>query len=150
MLLALGLWLGAIVCFGVIVAPTLFAVLPTHNLAGLVVSSALAKLHIGAFLCGGVFLLAMLFYRALGGKSSLSIVQILLVLVMLGCTAYSEYGVSRRLNALKAEMGVIDNVPRTDPRRVAFNNLHRYSEGLEHVVLGCGLVTLLLASRRVS
>jgi len=150
MLLALGLWLGAILCFGVIVAPTLFATLPTRDLAGAVVSAALAKLHMVGFICGGVFLLALLAYRALKGKVSLAFLQVLLVIVMLACTAYSEFGVGRRMNALKNNMGVIDNVPHEDPRRVAFNHLHKYSEDLEYAVFGCGLVTLLLASRRVS
>jgi hypothetical protein len=49
--------------------------------------------------------------------------------------------------ALRAEMGEIDKIPVTDPRRVAFNHLHQWSTGLEVIVLLLGLATLYLIAR---
>ncbi len=58
MLLALVIWVGSIVFFSFAVAPTLFAVLPSRHLAGLVVTRALASLHwIGA--AAGLIFLAL-------------------------------------------------------------------------------------------
>ncbi|HUO60304.1 MAG TPA: DUF4149 domain-containing protein [Candidatus Acidoferrales bacterium] len=148
--LALGLWLGAILFFGIAVAPTAFAVLPTHALAGEVVSGSLAKLHTLAFICGGLLLVLFLLSSTLRGRGAFGAIKILLVVVMLASTAYAQYGVGKKMLALRNNMGVIDNVPKNDPRRVEFNRLHRYSEAAEHVVFFCGLGVLLLASRRVS
>ena len=44
-ILALALWIGGFFFFAMAIAPLLFAVLPTHSLAGLVVGRALASLH---------------------------------------------------------------------------------------------------------
>ncbi|HVP64105.1 MAG TPA: DUF4149 domain-containing protein [candidate division Zixibacteria bacterium] len=148
--LALGLWLGAILFFGIAVAPTAFAVLPTHALAGEVVSGCLAKLHTLAFICGGLLLIVFLLSGTIRGRGVSGVAKIVLVLVMLGCTAYGQYGVGKKMLALRNGMGVIDNVLKTDPRRVEFNRLHKYSEAAEHTVFFCGLGVLLLASRRVS
>ena len=148
--LALGLWLGAILFFGIAVAPTAFAVLPTHALAGEVVSGSLAKLHTLAFICGGLLLLLFLLSGTLRGRGAAGIAKIVLVLAMLGCTAYAQYGVGKTMLNLRTQMGVIDNVPKNDPRRVEFNRLHKYSEAAEHAVFFCGLGVRLLASRRVS
>ncbi len=45
MMLSLAVWLGGIVFFAFVLAPTVFSVLPTRNLAGMVVSRSLARLH---------------------------------------------------------------------------------------------------------
>ncbi len=56
--LSLGLWLGSILFFGAVVAPTAFGVLPTRNEAGMIVSGSLAGLHWLGIVCGLLFLLA--------------------------------------------------------------------------------------------
>jgi hypothetical protein len=45
-------------------------------------------------------------------------------------------------------MGVIDNVPFTDARRVEFNRLHQWSTRTEGGVLLLGLVVVVLTARR--
>ena len=57
MLLALVIWIGGIIFFAAVVAPTLFKVLPTHQLAGAVVSRSLGILHWMGIVCGIVFLI---------------------------------------------------------------------------------------------
>jgi len=47
-------------------------------------------------------------------------------------------------------MGVIDNVPFTDARRVEFNDWHRWSTRLEVGVLAMGLAVLWLTGKAVS
>jgi hypothetical protein len=44
-------------------------------------------------------------------------------------------------------MGEIDNVPLTDARRIAFDHLHRWSTGLEVVVLVLGLAAIYVIAR---
>ncbi len=151
MLLALIVWIGGIVFFAFVLAPTVFAVLPTRELAGNVVNPSLAKLHWIGLICGLVFLLCSVTYNQLRhGHMRLFSAGHVLVIAMLILTAISNFGVTPRMSALRANMGVIDNVPITDARRVEFNRLHVWSTRLEGGVLLCGLGVVVLTARRFS
>src|SRR3954471_17099774 len=63
MLLALIVWIGGIIFFAFVLAPTLFGVLPTTKLAGDVVSATLTKLHWMGLVSGVVFLFSSLLYN---------------------------------------------------------------------------------------
>jgi hypothetical protein len=65
-------------------------------------------------------------------------------------TLISQMAVSTRMAALRAEIGEIDALAATDPRRIAFNHLHRWSTGLEVVVLLLGIATLYVIARQWS
>ena len=58
MLLSLIVWIGGLIFFAFVLAPTAFQVLPTTHLAGNVVGRALNKLHYIAIVCAIVFLLS--------------------------------------------------------------------------------------------
>jgi uncharacterized membrane protein len=151
MLLALVVWIGGIIFFAAVVAPTLFKVLPTHQLAGAVVSRSLGVLHWMGIACGIVFLItSMINWFAASGAAHPFAPRHLLVYVMLGLTAISQFVVSAKLLAMRTAMGEIDLVPLTDARRIAFNQLHAWSTRLESGVLLLGLVVLFLVARRSS
>ena len=63
MLLALIVWIGGIIFFAFVLAPTLFTVLPTTQMAGDVVSATLTKLHWMGLVSGIVFLICSLLYN---------------------------------------------------------------------------------------
>jgi len=96
--LVLGVWLGALVFFGAILAPIAFSQLPPLfpnpaagiHAAGMVVGSSLVRLHWMGLFCGLIFLavliLARTHYRAI-------IPQAVLVLVMMALTAYSQFSI---------------------------------------------------------
>jgi len=148
MLLAMVIWVGGIIFFSFVVAPALFSVLPTRHLSGLVVTRTLTSLHWMGVVCGGVFLMCSTFeaYHTSGSVQATA-AHNLLVLAMMAATLFSQIGVSTKMAALRAEMGEIDKIPVTDPRRVAFNQLHQWSTGLEVIVLLLGLATLYLIAR---
>jgi len=150
MMLALAVWLGGIVFFAFVLAPTVFAVLPTHNLAGMVVSRSLALLHWIGLFCGVIYLVCSMILSRSGGGPAQPLARHTLVVLMIVLVLISQFGISPRMNALRAEMGVIDNVPPTDSRRVAFNRLHGWSTGAESAVLVLGLAALFLTTRRLS
>jgi len=151
MLLALVIWIGGIIFFAAVVAPTLFKVLPTHQLAGVVVSRSLGILHWMGIVCGIVFLItSMISSCSASGAAHPFAPRHLLVYVMLGLTLISQFIVSAKLLALRTAMGEIDLVPVTDARRIAFNQLHVWSTRLESGVLILGLIVLFLVARRVS
>lgn len=150
MLLSLVVWVGGIIFFAFVVAPTVFSVLPTHELAGRVVSRSLATLHWIGVGAGLVFLVTSLAYARLSnGTAEVFAARHMLILLMLVLTLTSQFAISGRMLALRNEMRVIDEVAVTDARRVEFNRLHEWSTRIEGLVLLLGLSTLYLAARRL-
>ncbi len=141
MLLSLIVWLGGLIFFSFVVAPTAFSVLSSRHLAGSVVSRSLTVLHWMGLVSGLVFLAtSMLYARLSSGSAHPLAVRHLLIIAMLVLTAISQFGISPKMAALRASLGEIDNAPVSDPARVQFNALHLWSTRLEIAVFLLGLV----------
>ena len=143
--LSLGCWLGSIIFF-IVFTQGIFLVMPTKDLAGVVVGYSLARLHIMGIVAGCVYLVS----TAAAEKSLAALVRpaALLVFVMILCTMASQYGVIARMDVLRAQMGSVDAAPAGDPLRAAFDRLHQYSVRLESAVLLSGLAALFLTARQ--
>ena len=153
MLLAIVVWLGGLIFFSFVVAPTVFApgILPSRDLAGNVVNRSLAILHIMGLVCGVLFLLASLGYGYLVSHAARPFAPIhLLIYLMIILTIVAQFGVAPKMAALRADMGIIDNIPQSDARRIQFNALHRWSTRLGGSIFFLGLGVLFLTSRRLS
>jgi len=151
MLLSLVVWLGGIIFFAFVLAPTVFAVLPTRQLAGNVVSRALPLLHWAGIASGLVFAFtSMVQARMTAGSAEPFAARHLLIYLMILLTLVSQFAVGGKMMALRTQMSVIDNIPQDDPRRVEFNRLHQWSTRLESAVLLLGLAVLYLTVRRLS
>jgi Domain of unknown function (DUF4149) len=153
MLLALVVWLGGLIFFSFVVAPTVFApgILPSRDLAGNVVNRSLGILHIMGLVCGVLFVASSIAYARLVEHAARPFAPIhLLVYLMLVLTIVAQFGVAPRMAALRSDMGVIDNIPQSDTRRVEFNSLHRWSTRLGGSIFFLGLGVLFLTSRRLS
>jgi uncharacterized membrane protein len=148
-LLALVVWVGGIIFFAFVLAPTAFSVLPTHELAGRVVSRSLTALHWIGVVSGLVFLVtSMILTKATTGTAHPLATRHVLVLLMIVLTMVSQLAISGKMLTLRSQMGVIDDVPTTDARRVAFNRLHEWSTRIEGSVLLLGLAALYLAAKQ--
>jgi hypothetical protein len=60
------------------------------------------------------------------------------------------FAIASKMQALKQQMGLIDEVPHDDARRVEFNRLHVWSTRIEGTVLVLGLALLFVTARRLS
>jgi hypothetical protein len=153
MLLALVVWLGGLIFFSFVVAPTVFApgILPSRDLAGNVVNRSLGILHWMGLICGVVFAIASMIYskRTAGSAQPFAPIH-LLVYLMLILTLVAQFGVAPKMAALRANIGVIDNVSQSDTRRVEFNRLHHWSTRLGGAIFFLGLGVLFLTARRLS
>ena len=153
MLFALVTWLGGLIFFAFVVAPTVFApgILPSRDLAGNVVNRSLGILNTMGLVCGVVFIAASLAYCKIVEHSvrPFSLLHILVYLMII-LTIAAQFGVAPKMAALRADMGVIDNIPQTDARRIQFNALHHWSTRLGGSVLILGLGVLFLTARRLS
>jgi len=149
MLLSLVCWIGGLIFFAFVLAPTAFSVLPTSHLAGNVVGRALGKLHWIAILSGIVFLGSSLFYsRLTDGTAHVFAGRHVLLCLMLALTLVSQFGIISRMDVLRAQMGSVQAAAAGDPLRVAFDRLHQYSVWLESAVLFSGLAALFLTARQ--
>jgi hypothetical protein len=148
MLLALVVWLGALIFFPV-VAQTSFTVLPSAHLAGLVVRGTLITLHKMAFISAAVFLFSSLIYNraTLGTARALSPGHILVV-AMLSLTAISQFHIIPKMDTLRAVAGEISTLAADDPIRPQWDSLHTWSTRLEGTVLILGLIVLYTTTRR--
>jgi uncharacterized membrane protein len=145
MLLSLVVWIGGLVFFAFVLAPTAFQVLPNTHLAGNVVGRALGKLHWLAIVSGIVFLMSsMLYSRVTQGSPHVFAARHVLIVVMLALTLFSQYWIISRMDKLRATISDFGAVPLHDPIRMQFDTLHAWSTRVEGAVLVLGLVAVYL------
>lgn len=143
MVLSLVVWIGGLIFFAFVLAPTAFQVLPDTHLAGNVVGRALGKSHWIAIVSGIVFLLSSLLYsRLTGGTAHMFALRHVLIVLMLGLTLFSQFWIIPRMDALRAQVGDFAKVTLDSPARVQFDVLHVWSTRVEGAVLLLGLVAI--------
>jgi len=149
MLLSLVCWIGGLIFFAFVVAPTAFSVLPTSHLAGNVVGRSLGKLHWIGLISGIVFLVSSLLYsRFTDGTAHVFAARHVLLCTMLALTLISQFGIIPRMDALRASLGEVRSVPLDNPERVQFDALHVWSTRVEGAVLLLGLVVVYLTAKQ--
>ena len=147
MLLSLVCWIGGLIFFAFVLAPTAFSVLPTTHLAGNVVGRALGKLHWIGMICGIVFLGSSLLYsRMVDGTPHVFAARHVLLCLMLVLTLISQFGIIPRMDVLRASLGEVSAVPIDNPARLQFDALHVWSTRVEGAVLLLGLAVVYLVA----
>ena len=152
MMLALVVWLGGLIFFAFVVAPTVFSpgLLPTRHLAGEIVGRSLGALHWMGIISGIVFLIASAIYnRMTEGHTKLLAGRHLLITAMLLLTVISQFAITPKMLALRQQAVVIDSLPLDSPVRVEFNRLHVWSEKFEEGIFFLGLGALFLTAKKL-
>lgn len=151
MLLSLVCWIGGLIFFAFVLAPTAFdipAVLPNTHLAGNVVGKSLSKLHWIGIISGVLYLMSSLLYsRFSDGTAHVFAARHILLCLMLALTLISQFGIMPRMDALRASLGDVRSAPIDNPDRVQFDSLHGWSTRVEAAVLLLGLVAVYLTAR---
>jgi hypothetical protein len=151
MLLSLVVWIGGVIFLAFVEAPTVFrpGLLPSRHLAGSVVGSSLTILHWMGLVSGIVFLISSLAYNQVTrGSSDAFAARHIMIVLMLLLTAYSQFGITPRMIALRTSFVEIDKIPLDDAGRVEFDKLHNWSEKLEGGVLLLGLAVIYFTARQ--
>src|SRR3569833_4137119 len=146
--LALIVWLGAEIFFPVVAAITFGTLQGSTHTAGTIVGELLRILH-GIGIVSGLVLLALLAlapaWHIYKPKSVLA--PMVLVVLMLACTAYSQYGIIPAMERDRmAAGGEIDTSDLSNPSTIHFNKLHNRSERIEGVILLLGIATVVLVA----
>lgn len=146
-LVLLGVWLGA-ACFFIAVAQSAFAVLPSRELAGLVVNRTLAILNYS-----GLAISVLLIVSSLIGINTLRKFWVwterFLLLILAGACAVGQFVISQWLLFVRLEMGKpVDEVALEDPLRIQFNQLHQYSQWVLMAAMIAAFVAFIIISNR--
>lgn len=146
----LAAWLGLAIYFSAVVAPGAFGVLRSFNLAnaseiaGTIVSRALSAVNKSGFLLSLLLLITAPTVRKHYARASFMLENLLLIVIAIS-TAGGEWVIAARMRGLRAAMnGQIDQVPLTDPNRMAFAALHGYSVAALCVAMIAALVVILI------
>ncbi len=153
-LLLTAVWLGAAVFFSFALAPVLFSVLPTRELAGLVVNRMLTILNTGGAVVGVALLVSSVFELNNGvehWQRRAWKVEVAALSVVTLASAANQWVIGRRISELRARMGrSIDEVAVNDPLRIEFGQLHGVSVAVLIVGMLAAATALLLIARRVN
>ena len=146
--LLLAFWLGAACFFRFAMAPSAFAVLPTHDLAGFVVQRTLMILQISGIVIGAFLLLTSFLPSRSAHNFFVWTERILLLILTIACTV-GQFVISLWMAQIKMSMGKpIDELALDDPLRAQFNQLHQYSVYvLSAAMIAAALTYFLLAYR---
>ncbi len=140
-LFALVVWVGGLLFFAFVVAPVSFGSLPSSHEAGLVVGASLRVLHLIGLSAGIVYLLA----AAAGARQGRGWIAPGLIVLMLGLTSLSQWGILPRMEVDRAAAGGdISSLDGNAPARLDFDRLHRLSERIEGGVLLLGLAATVM------
>ncbi len=147
--LSLIVWLGAEIFFPIVAAITFMTLQPDTHTAGSIVGQLLRILHNMGFVSGVVALALLALAPAWGiYKPKTTLAPLVLVLLMIVCTSYSQFGIIRAMERDRmAAGGNITAAEETHPARMHFNKLHRHSEHVEQAILLLGLATVVLVAK---
>ena len=135
--LALGGWVGSWACFGLLVAPMAFQLLPSTRIAGSLVGPILTALHLYGSVAGGI--LALLAWRLERGP-----LRIGLPLLMAIACLYTQFGVSAEIAEISSQtFGPEGN----EELATRFNQLHRLSLAI-FIVVSAGAIGLVVLHAR--
>jgi hypothetical protein len=152
-LLTIVIWVGGIIFFAFVLAPVAFSQLPSQHIAGTVVGGTLRVLNIVGLACGIIFWTASfaLWRRNAPLLKRSYEVQLLLSSAMILATAYLHSGILPAMEAdRRAVGGDIEIADVSNPAKIHFEHLHKWSERVEGAVLllGLGIVVLMSVETR--
>ncbi|MGA3035060.1 MAG: DUF4149 domain-containing protein [Terracidiphilus sp.] len=146
--LALIVWLGGEIFFPIVAAVTFTRLQPDTHTAGTIVGQLLRILH-GMGLVSAIVILAVLALAPAWGmlKPRAALAAMFLVVLMIGCTVYSQFGIIPAMERdRRAAGGAIDTADAVNSITVHFNQLHARSEQVEGAILLLGLATVVLVA----
>jgi uncharacterized membrane protein len=149
-LLTIVVWVGGLIFFAFVEAPTAFKVMGTNRQFALLIDGSITALNRLGHAAGLLFLISslLLWLRSSTRSRRLLLAQILLVVLMIGATLYVQHGIIPAMERDRAAAGGdIAAVPASNPAHIDFDRLHPLSEKVEGSALFLGLgVVLLMAA----
>ncbi|MDQ2907767.1 MAG: DUF4149 domain-containing protein, partial [Candidatus Eremiobacteraeota bacterium] len=139
---ALGLWAGALAGFAFVVAPLAIRIVTPLDSFAALVSAVIRALGTFGATCGGIAV-ASAGARALLSSAArpLAFVRIALIIIGIGASAYETSAIVPQMEATARRIpGAIDSVPKSDPRRAAYDAEHAQSSKVYSIAFLCVLI----------
>jgi uncharacterized membrane protein len=152
-LLTMVIWVGGLIFFAFVEAPTAFRVMGTTRQFAQLIGDSISELNRLGHVCGFIFLIAtaMVWLRAWRRRRWLLIAQIVLVVLMIAATMYVQAAILPAMERDRiAAGGDITTAPATNPARLDFERLHPLSEKVEGSALFLGLGVILVMAAEPS
>lgn len=146
-LLAVVMWLGGLIFFAFIEAPTAFHVMGTTRQFALLIGGSINGINQLGQIAGIVFIPStlLLWKRSFPSTRKLLGLEVLLVALMMTVTVYVQKSIVPAMERDRASVGGdIISVPTTNPTRAHFDALHAESEKVEGSAIFLGLAVVLL------
>jgi len=142
-LLSLVVWIGGIIFFSFIAAPSIFKVLPRET-AGDVVGDIFPKYWLMGYICSISALTTIMMLSYL--ERAYPWVRIGLLVFMTGIVFYSGLVVGANARDVKAQIRIIEDKAQKEILAAEFKRLHRRSAILNGITLFLGLIVLLITA----
>lgn len=146
-LLAIVIWVGGLIFFAFVEAPTAVHVMGTTQQFAQLINSSITTLNRLGQSCGLVFFIATIVIRLRTDTHSRKLLraELFLVLLMMAATDYVQSSIVPAMERDRsAAGGDIASVPTTNPTRNDFDRLHALSEQVEGSALLLGLAVVML------
>ena len=144
------LWLGAAIFFSFAVAPSVFAVLDSREMAGSVVNRTLAIINYSGLIISLILLASSFISRQNIGRIRFWVEQVLTLILTIAC-GIGQFVIGAKLHDIREQIGrPIDEVAIDDPLRVAFNNLHEYSVMVLSMAMISAIIIFFLLAQRAN
>lgn len=145
-LLSLVVWIGGIVFFSFIVAPSIFKGLPPE-FAGKAVAAIFPKYYPMGYISGTVAFTSLVFSAAKTG--SWPVAKMILVLAMMTLTISNSLVTYPKARALKEEIKISESGTDIHHLKEEFDRIHRWSVLNNGAVLLLGLILLFMTARNL-
>lgn len=143
-LMALIVWLGEVIFFSFVGAPSLFRTFPVPE-AGRAVGAIFPVYYRIGYACGVVVLVASFVFLGAASSRLWWGVHTFLAAIMLAATLYAGLAVLPRATVLRPQIHALEVPPQV---KAEFDRLHALAVRLNGLVLLCGIgVTLITAAR---
>jgi uncharacterized membrane protein len=144
-LLGTSLWLGGIGTLSFLVAPTLFAKLPTRAQAGELFGQILTRFYVMEWALGAALIaLAMLRFKLYEAPLTTTVLRILIVALMIVASLTAQFYIRPQLATLRGKIRNFETTPEDHPLRVQFGKLHQQSVMIMMFNFLGGLLVLLV------
>lgn len=150
-LLAIALVVGPPIFFGAVVAPLVFRLLPTRDMAGALQAPIVTQL---CWIAEGGFLLLILTSWWLTRDGAPKLLKMLMTraafLGLIAAVVIEKLLVTQIDKIRKDAPGLIDNLPAADPGRILLGRLHKLSTGFFTIEILAGVLVLVTTARWIA
>ena len=144
-LTSLIVWLGEVVFFSFVVAPSVFRSFDAP-LGGRVVGAIFPTYYRLGYVCGAALLVGSVIFVAAGTSRIWWAASTLLAAVMLGATLYAGLAIQPRATALRPQ---IHDAAAPQSVKDEFDRLHRLAVKLNGAVLMCGIMMSVITAAKL-